>query len=91
MARRGMDRIIINQLGEWIQPGMLRCVTVNPELFHSHKKTGNSQVRLQLWKVGIRWRRRSKSNIRQMFDTVQDEIADQMFWLAAVANLETLI
>lgn len=45
-ARGGMDRIITTELREWCQRGVLRCVTVNPELFHHHKKAGqpSSQV-----------------------------------------------
>jgi hypothetical protein len=39
-AGGGMDRIITKELRQWCALGFLRCITVNPELFHHHKKAG---------------------------------------------------
>jgi hypothetical protein len=36
----GLDRIITTELRQWCEAGVLRCVTVNPELFHHHKEAG---------------------------------------------------
>lgn len=38
LSRGGQDRIITMMLRKWCTHGMLRCVTVNPELFHHHKR-----------------------------------------------------
>jgi len=45
-VRAANHRIITTDLREWCQSGILRCVSVNPELFHHHKKAGkpSSQV-----------------------------------------------
>jgi hypothetical protein len=40
LAIGGLDSIITIELREWCAAGILRCVTVNPELFHHHKKAG---------------------------------------------------
>ena len=39
-AKDGMKNIITVDLRKWCQAGFLTCVTVNPELFHHHKKSG---------------------------------------------------
>jgi hypothetical protein len=40
LSRGGQDRIITMNMRKWCTQGTLRCVTVNPELFHHHKKAG---------------------------------------------------
>jgi len=35
-----LDNLITADLRRWCQAGFLTCVTVNPELFHHHKKAG---------------------------------------------------
>ncbi|KAE8342740.1 hypothetical protein BDV24DRAFT_150316 [Aspergillus arachidicola] len=40
LSRQGIDRIITDYLREWCQSGTLRCLTVNPEVFHHHKQAG---------------------------------------------------
>jgi GR25 family glycosyltransferase involved in LPS biosynthesis len=52
LAKGGMDRDISFHFKKWCQAGILRCVTVNPELFHHHKQAGerSSEVAvLQGW------------------------------------------
>ncbi|KAF7865729.1 hypothetical protein EAF04_005895 [Stromatinia cepivora] len=39
-SQNGVEDIITTDLKRWCQAGFLRCVTVNPELFHHHKKAG---------------------------------------------------
>lgn len=39
-ARNGMTEVITTDLRHWCQAEFLLCVTVNPELFHHHKKGG---------------------------------------------------
>ncbi|ORY66311.1 uncharacterized protein BCR38DRAFT_366772 [Pseudomassariella vexata] len=39
-SRNGVENIITTDLRQWCQAGFLTCVTVNPELFHHHKKAG---------------------------------------------------
>jgi hypothetical protein len=43
---RGVSNILTTDLRWWCQAGFLACVTVNPELFHHHKKAGerNSEI-----------------------------------------------
>lgn len=43
---RGVSNIVSTDLRWWCQAGFLACVTVNPELFHHHKKSGevNSEI-----------------------------------------------
>jgi hypothetical protein len=36
----GRDNIITVDLRRWCRDGTLRCITVNPELFHHHQKAG---------------------------------------------------
>lgn len=40
LSRGGQDRIITMMLRKWCSHGQLRCITVNPELFHHHQKAG---------------------------------------------------
>ncbi len=40
MSRGGQDDIITMTLRRWCTTGQLRCLTVNPELFHHHQKAG---------------------------------------------------
>ncbi|OBT68977.1 hypothetical protein VE03_01418 [Pseudogymnoascus sp. 23342-1-I1] len=40
LSAKGKDRLITTELREWCQGGVLRCITVNPELFHHHKQVG---------------------------------------------------
>ncbi|KAK9445210.1 uncharacterized protein VB005_00318 [Metarhizium brunneum] len=40
LAKGGAQRVITVEMREWCLNGTLRCVTVNPELFHHHKKAG---------------------------------------------------
>ncbi|KAI3247015.1 CAZyme family GT25 [Penicillium roqueforti] len=40
LSSSGMDKLITTHLREWCQEGFLKCVTVNPELFHHHKQAG---------------------------------------------------
>ena len=40
LASGGMDRIITMDLRDWCRSGVLRCASVNPELFHHHKEAG---------------------------------------------------
>ncbi|KAJ3477910.1 hypothetical protein NLG97_g8710 [Lecanicillium saksenae] len=40
LSRGGRDEIITLALHKWCREGRLRCVTVNPELFHHHQKVG---------------------------------------------------
>ncbi|KAK2882733.1 hypothetical protein FQN49_000045 [Arthroderma sp. PD_2] len=52
LAKGGMDKDISFHFMKWCRAGILRCVTVNPELFHQHKQAGerSSEVAvLQGW------------------------------------------
>lgn len=40
LSKKGTRDIITTELRAWCQSGELRCVTVNPELFHHHKSKG---------------------------------------------------
>jgi hypothetical protein len=48
-ARGGVDDIITVYLRRWCQAGFLVCVTVNPELFHHHKKAGKRSSEIAAW------------------------------------------
>jgi GR25 family glycosyltransferase involved in LPS biosynthesis len=39
-SKNGVENVITTDLEQWCRAGFLRCVTVNPELFHHHKKAG---------------------------------------------------
>ncbi|KAJ6790430.1 hypothetical protein PWT90_03008 [Aphanocladium album] len=40
LSRGGQEKIITLAMHRWCSQGLLRCVTVNPELFHHHQKAG---------------------------------------------------
>lgn len=40
LSRGGHDKIITMSLRKWCTHGQLRCITVNPEVFHHHQKAG---------------------------------------------------
>lgn len=42
LSRGGKDEIITLAMHKWCSQGLLRCVTVNPELFHHHQRAGKS-------------------------------------------------
>lgn len=48
-SRGGSTTIITTEMRRWCETGWLRCLTINPELFHHHKKAGeiSSQIALQ--------------------------------------------
>ncbi|KAK9581554.1 hypothetical protein V6Z96_009570 [Aspergillus fumigatus] len=40
LSHHGMDKVISDHFRVWCQNGSLRCLTVNPEVFHHHKQAG---------------------------------------------------
>lgn len=46
LASHGSSKIITLELRQWCSHGILRCITVNPELFHHHKKAGEVQSQI---------------------------------------------
>lgn len=57
MAHGGRPNVITGDLYRYCKKRLLRCVSVNPELFHHHKKAGelNSEIAIvEGWKDGAR-------------------------------------
>ncbi|KAI1318296.1 hypothetical protein F5Y16DRAFT_392062 [Xylariaceae sp. FL0255] len=87
-AKDGVERIITTDLKRWCSTGFLRCVTVNPELFHHHKKAGmaTSEIALasgweyNVWTVdftpNIRYSARCNSKSTELV-TCMDEFGDE--------------
>ncbi len=48
-AKGGVDDIITVYLRRWCRAGFLVCVTINPELFHHHKKAGKRSSEIAAW------------------------------------------
>ncbi|KAM0809255.1 putative Glycosyltransferase family 25 protein [Seiridium cardinale] len=86
LTHSGSDRIITVDLREWCARGVLRCVIVNPELFHHHKKAGELSSEIAViegwdeiagpekfdYTANIRYSARCNSNSGELV-TCQDE------------------